>query len=90
MSTILIWAAAGILLLVLLDKLPGIKHLIKPIIDLLTFLFTTFFGNLGAWLMWLVKTMARSHHVLSVHLIRSRDELDHTEMIERANKRGGA
>jgi hypothetical protein len=89
MSTIFMWGAAFILGLILLDKIPGVKHLIKPVIDLLSFVFTTFFGNVGAWLLWLVKTIGRSHYVLAVHLGKHRDDLDPTEAIKKANKRGG-
>lgn len=89
MSTILIYAAVAIFALIILDKIPGLKHLIKPVIDLITFLFTTFFGNIGAWLMWVGKTMGRSHYVLSVHLVKSRNDLDPTEQIQLTNKRGG-
>lgn len=89
MSTIIMYFLGGVICLVILDKIPGLKHLIKPVIDFITFCVTFFFENIGSWLMWILKTMARSHYVLAVHLLKTRDELEPTEKIEDINKHGG-
>jgi hypothetical protein len=85
----MIYLACGIVALMLLDKIPGLKHLIKPVIDSLSFIFTTFFGSLGAWMLWFVKMIGTTHYILVLHMAKNRDSLDPTEMIERTNKRGG-
>lgn len=89
MSTIVMYFAGFIILLMVLDRIAGLKHLIKPVIDFISFIVTTICTNIGAWLMWMLKTLGRSHYVLAVHLVRTRDDLDPTEQIIKANKRGG-
>jgi len=89
MSTILMWGAGFILLIILLDKLPGVRYLVQPIIQLITFLVSTFSENVGAWIVALIKSVWKAHSVMAVHLVKPRDELDPTERIKDANKRGG-
>lgn len=89
MSTILLYLAGAIVLIAVLDKIPGLKYLVKPIIDLVTWIFTSFFGSAGAWVVWGVKSTFRAHFALFTHLFNTRETLHPAEALEEKNRRGG-
>lgn len=89
MSTFILAAAAFIILLVILSRIPGVEHLVKPLVSGVTWVFSTFMGGVGGWLLWGVKITFRSHASLLMHLFTKRIELDPAERIRAANRKLG-
>lgn len=76
MSTIIFILAASILGIVLMSKIPGVEHLVKPIIDLV-FTFIKFMSaNMLAWSVFLFKLFFNSHFDLIKHLLLSDKAID--------------
>lgn len=82
MSTIYIGIAGLIVLIIILDKIPGLKHLIHPIIAGITWVIGTFFGSTVMWLIWATKVIIRSHITYLVHLTKKRGQIDPTDGIK--------
>lgn len=78
MSTILLYLGILILLLAIASKIPGVEHLVKPIIELFFWIFKIFLENGGAWLVYLVKTLSNAHITVIKNLLFSADQLDPT------------
>lgn len=76
MSTIIFILASVILGIVVMSKVPGLEHFVKPIIDLL-FTFIKFLsGNMLAWGMFFLKMFLNSHIDLFQHMIFSASKID--------------
>ena len=88
-STFLLAGAVFIVLLILLSRIPGVEHLVKPLVNGVTWVFSTFMGGVSGWLLWGVKTAWRSHTSLLAHLFTRRVELDPAERIRAANRKLG-
>lgn len=82
MSTIYLSIAGFIILLIILDKIPGVKHLIHPIIGGFSWMFGTFFGSVVMWLIWVIKVIVRSHSTFFKHLTHTRGQIDPTDKIK--------
>ena len=89
MSTVFLLAAAFIILLIILSKIPGVEHLVKPLVGGVTWVFSTFMGGVGGWLLWGVKTAWRGHAALLTHLFTRRAALDPAERVRVANRKLG-
>lgn len=76
MSTILFVLAIAILCIVIMSKIPGLEHFVKPVIDLL-FTFIKFLcANMLAWGMYFLKMFFNSHTDLIRHLILPASKID--------------
>lgn len=68
MSTIIFVLATAVLCIVVMSKVPGLEHFVKPIIDLL-FTFIKFMSsNMLAWGLFFIKMFLNSHVDLLRHL----------------------
>ncbi|MBC8738528.1 hypothetical protein F6X40_17350 [Paraburkholderia sp. UCT31] len=76
MSTIIFVLSGIILGLVIMSKIPGLEHFVKPTIDLL-FTFIKFLcANASAWAVYFFKMFVDSHLDLLKHLSLSADAID--------------
>lgn len=76
MSTIIFVLATSILCIVVMSKVPGLEHFVKPIIDLL-FTFIKFLSsNMLAWGLFFVKMFLNSHVDLLQHLVMPASSID--------------
>lgn len=76
MSTIFFIAICVVGALVLMSKLPGVEHFVKPIVGLLFKIIEAALENLWAWAIYVFKTLLYSHIELFRHLVMSEDALD--------------
>jgi|GEM_PF-6970561 len=75
MSTIFLLLAAFILLIMLLDRLPGVRHLVQPIVKAFTWIFAVFFGSVAAWVFYAAKHLFRAHLIFLRHLSTPRNRI---------------
>lgn len=76
MNTLLFIAAGALLVLVVLAKIPGLEHLVKPVIDLVFSLIKVICENFWSWVIWLFKLLWSSHAELLQHLVLSAESID--------------
>lgn len=76
MNTILFVAAGILLTLVVLAKIPGLEHTVRPLIDLVFSLIKVLAENIWSWSIWLFKVLWSSHMELAQHLIFKAETLD--------------
>ena len=76
MSTILFITACAVLLIVVMSRIPGVEHLVKPIVGLLFTVLQAALENFWAWGIYLLKTLLSSHTQLLRHLMLSEDAID--------------
>lgn len=76
MNTILFVAAGILLTLVVLAKIPGLEHTVRPLIDLVFSLIKVLAENIWSWSIWLFKVLWSSHMELFQHLIFKAETLD--------------
>lgn len=79
----LLWIALGVIaLLILLDKLPGVRLLAKPVIESLVKVLTLLLGGFGSWALYFVKSHIRAHIVFFRHLITKREIMAPEERVQ--------
>ena len=83
MGTIFFFTACGVLVVVLMSKIPGLEHFVKPIIGLLFDLLKASAENLWAWGIYLFKTLWYSHLDLLKHLTLSEKSIDPSVKMKR-------
>lgn len=76
MNTIVFVAAGALLALVVLAKIPGLEHLVKPLIDLVFSFIKVMGENMVSWSIWLFKLLWESHFELLQHLTLSAETID--------------
>lgn len=76
MNTILFFLGGATLALVVLAKIPGLEHLVKPIIDLAFTGLKVFLESAIAWAVWLFKLVWEAHWGLIQHLLLPAETLD--------------
>ena len=76
MNTIGFIAAAVVLGLIVLAKIPGLEHTVRPFIDLLFTGLKVFLENLVSWSIWLFKLLWGAHMELLQHLTLSPEQID--------------
>lgn len=87
MNTILFFASGAVLLLVILAKIPGLEHTVRPMIDLVFSAIKFLAENVVSWSIWLFKVLYSAHMEIFRHLVLSGEALDPTaEMRESAEK----
>ena len=79
MTTVLLIVGGLILALVVLDMIPGVRHLISPAVGAAGSGIGATVGSTTGWLAWAVKTVWRDHMTLVRHLTSSREGIDPTE-----------
>lgn len=76
MNTIAFVTAGVILVLILLAKIPGLEHTVRPFIDLLFTALKAVLENAISWSIWVFKLLLASHVEVGRHLIFSAEALD--------------
>ncbi len=76
MSTILFFIAIGVLLVVIMSRIPGLEHFVKPIIGMLFSLLEAVVTNMWAWGIFLFKTLLYSHLDYFKHLVLDENAID--------------
>lgn len=89
MSTILFWFGVGVLGLIVLMMIPGIRELIKPFIDLFTKGLGGSFIVMGTYLLWFAQKILKAHLELIKHFYYSHDWFNPTDEIERMERQVG-
>jgi hypothetical protein len=75
-STIIFFTALFVLGVVVLSRVPGLEHFVKPVIGLLFSVLEAMLTNLWAWCIFVVKTLIFSHLDLIKHLLLSAEQID--------------
>ena len=78
MNTLILLSSCFVLALVILAKIPGLEHTVRPIIDLIFTLIKVIIENAYSWFIWLVKGIWGSHLELFSHLTNAAEDLDAT------------
>ena len=79
MTTVLLIVGGVILLLVVLDWIPGVRHLISPVVSAAGSGIGAMLGSTTGWLAWMIKTVMRDHRTLIRHLTSRRAAIDPTD-----------
>ena len=79
MSTLVLYFGIALAVLIVLDLIPGVRHLMSPVVRAVASLLGIFFGSAAAWLAWTVKTLFQDHVTLLRHLISRRAQIDPSE-----------
>lgn len=72
----MLWGGVFIVGLVILDRLPGLRHLIQPLVSGFSRLTQVLLGSGAAWLIFGLKTMVGDHVGLLRHLTSRREVID--------------
>ena len=82
MSTVAFIFACVILGIIIISKIPGLEHFVKPLIDLLFSFLKVVFENGFAWMIFLFKTLTFSHIDLLRNLFLEAKDLDPSVVME--------
>jgi len=77
-TTVLLIVGGLILALVVLDWIPGVRHLISPVVSAAGSGIGATVGSTTGWLAWAVKTVWKDHRILLRHLTSKRAAIDPT------------
>jgi small basic protein len=83
MNTLAFIAAAIVLGLVVLAKIPGLEHTVRPAIDLVFTGLKAVLENSVSWSIWLFKMLLASHIEVIRHLVMSAESLDPSHEIRK-------
>lgn len=86
MNTIAFIVAGGLIVLVILSKIPGLEHLVRPLIDIVFSLLKVMAENAFSWTIWLFKALLSSHVELARNLVLDKDQIDPSQKVRRAEK----
>lgn len=78
MSTLLFYLSLFGVSLFLLSLIPGLKELIKPILQMFTLLLTSLVSIFSSWLILIAKNIIGAHVQLLRHLLRNAEDIDPT------------
>lgn len=76
MNTIIFFLAIVVLGLVIMAKIPGLEHMVRPSIDLIFTAIKALAENSVSWFIWLFKNVWKSHAELLTHLFLPASKLD--------------
>lgn len=76
MNTILFITAGVVLGLVVLAKIPGLEHTVRPIIDLFFSAVKVVAENAVSWSIWCFKILWGAHFEVVKHLMLSAEAID--------------
>ncbi len=86
MSTILLYFGLAILALAICYKIPGLEHLVKPVVELIFWVFKTMLEHSGLWFVFAIKTLIAAHVSLFEHLTKSAQSIDITYDLRKNDK----
>lgn len=88
MNTIIFVLSGAVLLLVVLAKIPGLEHTVRPMIDMV-FTFIRFCAeNALSWSIWLFKLLFGAHMEVIKNLTMSAEALDPTVALRESSEQG--
>lgn len=76
MTTVLLYIGGFLVLVVLLDMIPGVRHLISPLLSGLAAGINFTVGSIAGWSTWFVKTLFQDHALFLRHLTHTRAQVD--------------
>ncbi|MDN5874277.1 MAG: hypothetical protein L0H29_07860 [Sinobacteraceae bacterium] len=79
MSTVGLIIGVCLLALILLDRIPGVRYLISPLISGASSAITVVVGSFAGWAAWAVKTFWQDHATLAKNLVSRREDIDPAE-----------
>lgn len=83
MNTIAFVIAGVIIALVILAKIPGLEHTVRPMIDLVFTAIKAILENLVSWGIWMFKLLWDAHMELLKHLMLSPESIDPSVAIKK-------
>ncbi len=87
MNEIFMWSGVGVLCIIVMSKIPGLEHFVKPIIDLI-FTFVKFVAENGTnWSIWMMKNLFGSHFEMVKHLVLPPEALDPSAEVRSKEKK---
>jgi hypothetical protein len=88
MNTILFISGGVVVLLVILAKIPGLEHTVRPIIDLVFSAIKFCAENIVSWSIWLFKVLTGAHSEVLRHLLFSAESLDPSLEMRESSEKG--
>lgn len=89
MSTILFWLAIVVIIVLLLNMIPGLDLFLKPLIKITFDVLSGFSVYAGSYVLWFAKRIWRAHRFFVTHLLYSAEALDPSYRLEQKNKDNG-
>ncbi|GAB6035395.1 hypothetical protein [Galenea microaerophila] len=89
MSTIVLWIIIAALAIIILGKLPGLDHVLKPLFESVFTLLTEIFKQAFIWVMFVIRHILVAHRDFFYHLTNPRHKILPEERIKEINRRGG-
>lgn len=83
MSTLFFFVACAIIILIVLSRIPGLEHLVKPLIDLAFTGLKAALENAFLWGIVLLKILMSAHSELLNHLFKRAEDIDPTVEIKK-------
>jgi len=83
MLTGLLYFLAFLLALWIMEKIPGVHYVAKPILEsIIKFLHFSVVHS-GLWLLWFFRMFVRAHKIFFKHLITPRETINQSEVARR-------
>lgn len=72
-----------VVVLIVVSRIPGLEHFVKPSIDLIFAAIKVVGANGGSWVIWLFKEIWRAHSFLLENLIKNPHDIDPTTKLNK-------
>lgn len=89
MNTIVVVSVGVVLALIILSKIPGLEHVVRPTIGLIFAGISALFENLWSWSIWLFKVLWGAHWDVARNLVLSAEAIDPSVEVRAAAESGG-
>lgn len=86
MITLLIYALIFLVGLWILEKIPGVHYLAKPILEAIVKASHFVVVHSGLWILWIFRMFIRSHKNFIKHLFTPRETLNKSEVARKVRK----
>lgn len=86
MNTIAFIIGGILLALVIFSKIPGLEHLVRPVIDILFSLLKVLAENAYSWTIWLWKALFAAHIEVARNLFMKPEDLDPSQAAREKEK----
>ena len=88
MNTLAFLGGGALLALVVMSLIPGVEHLVRPIIDLVFTLIKVIAESVWGWIVFVVKLVTKSHIEVFKNMTQSPESLDPTYEIKKKAENG--
>lgn len=89
MNTIAFIAAGVILVIIILAKIPGLEHAVRPLIGLVFTALQSALESSVFWSIWMFKLLLGAHYELFQHLIFPAEALDPSVAVRASSEKTG-